>query len=57
MEVSGSGGEEKNSQTLPGLKPRIIQLVALLYASELYRLLHDINESEVFHKPQSIDIL
>jgi hypothetical protein len=28
---SGSGGEEKNSQPLPGLEPPIIQPVAQLY--------------------------
>jgi hypothetical protein len=35
---SGSGGEEKNSQSLPGLKPLIIQPVAQRYTTELFRL-------------------
>jgi hypothetical protein len=36
---SGGGGEEKNSQPLPGLEPPIIQLVAQRYTTELSRLL------------------
>jgi hypothetical protein len=32
---SGRGGEEKNSQPLPGLEPPIIQLVAQRYTTEL----------------------
>jgi hypothetical protein len=36
---SGRGGEEKNSQPLPGLKPPIIQPVAQRYATGLSRLL------------------
>jgi hypothetical protein len=32
---SGCGGEEKNSQSLPGLEPSIIQLVAQRYTAEL----------------------
>jgi hypothetical protein len=36
---SGHGGEEKNSQTLPGLEPPIIQPVAQRYTTELSRLL------------------
>jgi hypothetical protein len=32
---SGSGGEEKNSQPLPGLEPPIIQPVAQRYTTEL----------------------
>jgi hypothetical protein len=36
---SGRGGEEKNSQTLPGLEPPIIQVVAKWYITELSRLL------------------
>jgi hypothetical protein len=35
---SGSGGEEKNSQPLPGLEPPIIQPVDQGYTTELYRL-------------------
>jgi hypothetical protein len=35
---SGRGGEEKNSQPLPGLDPPIIQLVAQRYTAELSRL-------------------
>jgi hypothetical protein len=35
---SGRGGEEKNSQPLPGLEPPIIQPVAQLYTAELSRL-------------------
>jgi hypothetical protein len=34
----GHGGEEKNSQPLPGLKLPIIQLVAQRYTTELSRL-------------------
>jgi hypothetical protein len=32
---SGRGGEEKNSQPLPGIEPRIIQPVAQRYTAEL----------------------
>jgi hypothetical protein len=35
---SGSGGEEKNAQPLPGLEHPIIQLVVKRYTAELYRL-------------------
>jgi hypothetical protein len=34
---SERGGEEKNSQPLPGFKPPIIQPVAQLYTTELSR--------------------
>jgi hypothetical protein len=33
----GRGGEEKNSQPLPGLEPPIIQSVAQRYTAELRR--------------------
>jgi hypothetical protein len=36
---SGRGGEEKNSQPLPGLEPHIIQPIAQRYTTELSRLL------------------
>jgi hypothetical protein len=36
---SGRGGEENNSQPLPGLEPLIIQPVAQRYITELSRLL------------------
>jgi hypothetical protein len=36
---SGRGGEEKNSQPLPGLEPPIIQAVAQRCTTELARLL------------------
>jgi hypothetical protein len=36
---SGSGGDEKNSQPLPGLEPPIIQPVAQRYTAELSRFL------------------
>jgi hypothetical protein len=36
---SGRGGEEENSQPLPGLEPPIIQPVALPYTTELSRIL------------------
>jgi hypothetical protein len=36
---SGHGGEEKNSQPLPGLKPLIIQPIAQCYTTELSWLL------------------
>jgi hypothetical protein len=36
---SGRGGEEKNSQPLPGLEPPIINSVAQRYTTELSRLL------------------
>jgi hypothetical protein len=36
---SGFGGEEKNSQPLPGFEPQIIQPVAQRYSTELSRLL------------------
>jgi hypothetical protein len=35
---SGRGGEEKNSQPLPGFEPPIIQPVAQRYTTELRRL-------------------
>jgi hypothetical protein len=35
---SGYGGEEKNSQPLPGLEPMIIQSVAQRYTTDLSRL-------------------
>jgi hypothetical protein len=38
---SGRGGEEKNSQPLPGLEPPIIQPVAQRYTTELSRLLKE----------------
>jgi hypothetical protein len=37
--LSGHGGEEKNSQPLPGLEPRIILPVAQRYTTQLPRLL------------------
>jgi hypothetical protein len=37
---SGRGGEEKNSQPLPGLEPPIIQAVAQRYTTELSQFLH-----------------
>jgi hypothetical protein len=37
--LCGHGGEEKNSQTLPGLEPPIIKPVAQRHTSELSRLL------------------
>jgi hypothetical protein len=36
---SGSRGEEKNSEPLPGLEPPVIQHVAQSYTAELSRLL------------------
>jgi hypothetical protein len=36
---SGRGGEDKNSQPLPGLELPIVQPVAQLYTTELSRLL------------------
>jgi hypothetical protein len=36
---SGRGSVEENSQSLSGLEPPIIQLVAQLYTTELSRLL------------------
>jgi hypothetical protein len=43
---SGRGGEEKNSQPLPGLEPPIIQPVAQRYTTELSRRLNiENNES------------
>jgi hypothetical protein len=38
---SGHGGEEKNSQPLPGLEPPIIQPVAQRYTMELSQLPFD----------------
>jgi hypothetical protein len=32
---SGRGGEEKNSQPLPGLEPTIIQLIVQRYSTKL----------------------
>jgi hypothetical protein len=39
---SGHGGEEKNSQTLPRIKPPMIQPVAQRYTTELPQLLNTI---------------
>jgi hypothetical protein len=36
---SGRGGEEKNSQPLPGIEPPIIQPVAQRYLNKLSRLM------------------
>jgi hypothetical protein len=48
---SGHSGEENNSQPLPGLEPRVIQLVAQRYTTELSRLLrNDSNEDEIKNK-------
>jgi hypothetical protein len=41
---SGCGGEEKNFQSLPGLKPLIIQPIAHCYTTELLWLLVVHNE-------------
>jgi hypothetical protein len=35
----GRSGEDKNSQSLPGLEPQIIQPIAQRYTTELHRLL------------------
>jgi hypothetical protein len=35
---SGGGGEKKNSQSLPGLEPQIIQAIAQGYTTELSQL-------------------
>jgi hypothetical protein len=45
---SGCGGEKKNSQPLPGLKPPIIQPVAQRYTAELSPLLYDAGTSCFF---------
>jgi hypothetical protein len=44
---SGRGGEEKNSQPLPGLEPSIIQPVAQRYTTELSQLLEKKAEEEI----------
>jgi hypothetical protein len=49
---SGRGGEEKNSQPLPGLEPSIIQSVAQCYTIELSRLL---NEYTYISKPRQVE--
>jgi hypothetical protein len=46
---SGRGGEEKNSQPLPGLEPLIMQLVAQSYTTEVYWL-EEITKKEVIGK-------
>jgi hypothetical protein len=43
---SGRGDEEKNSQLLPGLKPRTIHPVVQRYTAELTRLLMKIKWNE-----------
>jgi hypothetical protein len=45
---SGHGGEEKNSQPLPGLEPPIIQPVAQRSTTEFSRLLFYLN-SKVYN--------
>jgi hypothetical protein len=42
---SGRGGEEKNSQPLPGLEPPIIQPLDQCYTTELSRLISSVNEN------------
>jgi hypothetical protein len=44
MSRSGRGGEEKNSELLPGLEPPIIQPLAQRYTTELSRLLECLTE-------------
>jgi hypothetical protein len=44
---SGCGGEEKNTQPLPGLEPPIIQPVAQRYTTELSRLSVHRNEKYI----------
>jgi hypothetical protein len=46
---SGRGGEEKNSQPLPGLEAQTIQPVAQRYTTELSRL-YSINVACLFSK-------
>jgi hypothetical protein len=36
---SGRGGEEKNSQSLPGIEPSIIEPIAQRYTNEVFRLI------------------
>jgi hypothetical protein len=40
---SGYGGEEKNTQPLPRLKPPIIQPVAQFYITEVTQFLQDVD--------------
>jgi hypothetical protein len=47
---SGRGGEEKNSQPLPGLEPPIIQLVAQRCTTELSDVLLFITFTELENK-------
>jgi hypothetical protein len=42
----GQGGEEKNSQPLPGFEPPIIQPVAQPYTIELSRLIRPVISEE-----------
>jgi hypothetical protein len=53
---SGQGGEEKNSQPLPGLEPSI-QPVAQRYTAELTRLLLYSNNSQIFLHHVSVILL
>jgi hypothetical protein len=43
---SGCGSEEKNSQSLPGLEPPIIQPLAQCYTTQLSQLLNLLSEKE-----------
>jgi hypothetical protein len=50
---SGRGGEEKTSQSLPGLETPIIKPVAERYTAELPRLLYRTTKSLSLNKPHS----
>jgi hypothetical protein len=47
---SGCGGEEKNSQPLPGLEPPIIHPVAQRYTTEISRLPEQADERASLNK-------
>jgi hypothetical protein len=51
---SGRGGEEKNSEPLPGLEPPIIQSIAQRYTTELSRLFPSSPRSSKWSFPQGL---
>jgi hypothetical protein len=53
---SGRGGEEKNSQPLPGLVTPVIQSVAQRYTTELTRLLLKISRTFLYFKSEKPQI-
>jgi hypothetical protein len=52
---SGRGGEEKNSQPLPGLEPPIVQLEAKRYTTDLSHLGQKTSKEETTSRDLRMD--